>query len=323
MPDAEQLYAVLSVGGGVEVVALSVLEQRCAAGRQGIILAGADDLPEELFEPLRQSVHDGAAQTEGTGVWAPEVNDPCDATFGSSLSAAEGERLLVRLCEGRADTSRALRTLALARSAADLRDLEASGYDERGPRSSVPWPVWDGLLAMEQLRLGPFAPVSDDRWSSGSGLPVGVLASVQAYTSDAAGRFEGRAHSPGCAHRRPEPGVGRYDEMVTIEELMGNQGFDPCSKCGGYAVRRLTDAQVAYYRAAHRLHAVARLVGSLPRRRTLSSEDVTRALHELDDLNACTDAAWFPAREQAHQWRRRAGDLGRELQKLNADAPGT
>lgn len=71
-------------------------------------------------------------------------------------------------------------------------------------------------------------------WSRGSDLPLGVLASVQAYTTDAASRYQGRAHSPDCAHRGPQRGVGRHDEMVTVEELLGNKGFDPCGKCGGY-----------------------------------------------------------------------------------------
>ncbi|MEV6408830.1 hypothetical protein AB0M58_38845 [Streptomyces bobili] len=186
MPDAEQLYAVIGVGIGVEVVALSVLEQRCAAGWQGVILAGASDLPEALLETRLQAMSVG--EPEGASVSA-RVYDPHDEAFGRSLSAAEGERVLVRLCEGR-DVGQALRSLALARSVPDLRDLEAGGYDDRGhPRRPFTPDAWNGLLAMEQLDLEPL-------------------------------------------------------------NLLGNKEFEPCSKCGGYAVRRLTDPQVAYYRAS-------------------------------------------------------------------------
>ncbi|MFE6165396.1 hypothetical protein ACFQ7F_41565 [Streptomyces sp. NPDC056486] len=169
---------------------------------------------------------------------------------------AEGERALVRLCEGRGDVGQALRSLTLARSVVDLRELEPRGCGESGrPRYPFGSAVWHGLLAMEQLDLEPFEGSEGD-WP-GSDLPLGVLASVQAYTTDGSGRYQGRAHSPGCAHRRPQYGVDRHDELVTVSQLLGNEKFDPCSKCGGYAVRRLSDDQVAYYRAAHRVHALA------------------------------------------------------------------
>lgn len=311
MPDAEQLYAVVGVGTGVEVVALSVLEQRCAAGWQGVILAGASDLPDALFETrLQATVEDDPV---GAGVWAARVHDPHDAAFGRALSAAEGERLLVRLCEGRRDVGQALKSLALARSVTDLRDLEAGGYDNRGhPRSSFTAAVWNGLLAMEQLDREPFESASDSDWP-GSGLPLGVLASVQAYTTDAAGRYQGRAHSPGCAHRRPYGGVDRHDEMVIIEELLGNKEFDPCSKCGGYAVRRLTDCQVAYYRAAHQLHDLAQRVRATVRHRSADREHLATTLEGLGDLDAGSVHAWFVSRAQARQWQRTVASLSREL----------
>jgi hypothetical protein len=312
MADTEQLYVVLGVGTGVEVVALSALEQRCGSGWQGVILAGASDLPDALFETGLPAMPEGTS--EGAGVWTPRVYDPHDEAFGRSLSATEGERVLVRLCEGRRNAGQALKSLALARSAADLRDLEAAGYDDRGhPRSPFAPAVWDGLLAMEQLDLEPFGSGSDGDWPHGSGLPLGVLASVQAYTTDAAGRFQGRAHSPGCAHRRSQPGVDHHDEVVTIEELLGNKEFDPCSKCGGYAVRRLTDPQVAYYRAAHRLHDLARLIRTTPWQRAVDTEKCSRTLDELGDLDTQTTEAWFPSRGQARQWQRIADRLRNEV----------
>jgi hypothetical protein len=247
------------------------------------------------------------------------VHDPHDAAFGRTLSAADGDRVLVRLCEGRRDVGQALKSLALARSVTDLRDLEADGYDNRGyPRSAFTTAVWNGLLAMEQLDLEPFESDSDSDWP-GSGLPLGVLASVQVYTTDAAGRYQGRAHSPGCAHRRPYGGVGRHDEMVVIEELLGNKDFDPCwdfdpcSKCGGYAVRRLTDSQVAYYRAAHQLHDLAQRVRATVRQRSADREDLATTLEGLGDLDTRSAQAWFLSRAQARQWQRTVAGLSREL----------
>ncbi|MFF8683182.1 hypothetical protein ACF07F_35255 [Streptomyces sp. NPDC015237] len=166
-------------------------------------------------------------------------------------------------------------------------------------------------MAMEQLDLEPFASDADGNWPGGSGLPLGVLASVQAYTTDAAGRYQSRAHSPGCAHRRPYGGVDRQDDMVTIEELLGNEKFDPCSKCGGYAVRRISDAQVAYYRAAHRLHNLVQLSSSDYRRS--GSWKYARTLDELSDLDTRMQEAWFSCRGQARQWRRITDRLRAEL----------
>ncbi|MFD5028509.1 hypothetical protein [Streptomyces sp. NPDC058373] len=308
--DAEQLYAVLGSGTGMEVVTLSVLEQRCAAGWEGVVLAAARDLPDALFRSRLQEETRDAPDRER--VWAVPVSDPEQEAFGRSLSAVEGERVLVRLCERHRQAGQALKSLALARSVADLRDLEASGYDDRGTplRAFVP-DVWHGLLAMEQLDLEPFASASHRDWPQGSGLPLGVLASVQVYTTDAFGRYQGRAHSPGCAHRRPYLGVDRQDAMVTLDELLDNEGFDPCSKCGGYAVRRLGDTQVAYYRAAHRLHRILQYSSS--HRRTDVTGEAAQTLKELSDLDGQTVKAWFPRREQARQWRHVTSRLRAEL----------
>lgn len=58
----------------------------------------------------------------------------------------------------------------------------------------------------------------------------------------------------GCLLQR----VG-HDRRVVGRLRSGVVGHraDWCSKCGGYAVRRLTDTQLSYYRAAHRLHDIA------------------------------------------------------------------
>lgn len=60
--------------------------------------------------------------------------------------------------------------------------------------------------------------------------------------------------------------MGRDDDLVTLEELMGSKDFDPCSKCGGHAIRRSNQEQVAYYRAAHRLYDLAQQVHSVARK---------------------------------------------------------
>jgi hypothetical protein len=308
---AEQLYVVLGLGAGVEVMTLGALEQRCAAGWQGVILAAASDLPDALIDAaLRPSA---AEAVENDDVWARPVYDPEEEAFGRSLSAAEGERVLVRLCREKREIRQALKSLALARSLPDLRNLEAVAEDEQGyPLRPFARAVWNGLLAMEQLDLEPFASEGDEHWADGSGLPLGVLASVQAYTTDAFGRFQGRAHSPGCAHRRPYAGVDRQDEKVGIEELLYAKGFDPCSKCGGYAVRRLSEVQVAYYRAAHRLHHLIQISASGSG--TIGVERYVSRLDELSSLDAQAEQAWFPDRGQARQWRQVINRLRAGLQ---------
>ncbi|MEU8787093.1 hypothetical protein [Streptomyces sp. NPDC048637] len=307
MRDAEQLYVVFSVDGGLEVVALSVLEERCSSGWQGCIVAGASDLPDALFAPRQPS----SGQEEP--VWPARIHDPHHEAFGSHLSSTEGERVLVRLREGRRDTDHALRSLALARGVADLRRLEAVGYDDRDfPRRPFVSAVWHGLLAMEQLDLEPFEHDTGTGWRQGSGLPLGVLAKVQVYTSDAEGRYQGRAHSPDCKHRRPERGVTGDDDLVSIAELLDNKGFDPCSKCGGYAVRRLSQDQVAYYRAAHRLHSLTDQVRSAAVG-SAGSAELAAQLTEFAELDRRTADAWFPLRKEARQWRRTVAALMGEL----------
>lgn len=223
---------MLGADTGVEVVALSILEQRCAAGWRGVILAGASDLPDILFESHLLAEREDTS--ESASVWTPDAYNPHDEAFGRSLSVAEGERVLVRMCEGHRDTGHALRSLTLARSVADLRDLDIAGYDDRGcPRSPFKWAVWHGLLAMEQLDLDPFESSSGPGRPPGSALPLGVLASVQAYTTDAAGRFQDRAHSPDCTHRRPQRWVGRHYEMVPLRSCWATRGSTRAANAAG------------------------------------------------------------------------------------------
>ncbi|MGX1239050.1 hypothetical protein RKD46_000154 [Streptomyces pseudovenezuelae] len=254
---ADQLYLVLSIEAGPEVLPLSVLEARVAHGGQYVVVAAAGDLPDQLVTARREELTADTVADDDP-VWMPRIHQAAHPDFGRRLGTADGERLVVRLARGRSHPDSAMRCLLLARGVADLRDL-GEQYDASGEhRDLVPFPVWDGLLAMEQLDLQPFAPVRDDgAGRGGSGLPLGVLASAQLYTTDAAGQFEGRAHSPGCQHQGRDRGLSRYYDLVTVKQMLGTERFDPCSKCGGYATRRLSTTQVAYYRAAHQMHDLA------------------------------------------------------------------
>ncbi|WP_404868349.1 hypothetical protein ACI1MP_09650 [Kitasatospora griseola] len=149
-----------------------------------------------------------------------------------------------------------LRCLAMARGAGDLRTLD-SGHDREGRSRTVSTAVWHGLLAgAEHLGLQPFRAPGTDRWRDGSGIHLGVLADVQVYTTDADPGWQRKGHSPFCQHAR-ERGVQQDDDLLRVADLLARSDFDWCSKCQGYAIRRFTDTQLSYYRAAHQLHDIA------------------------------------------------------------------
>ncbi|SCE61075.1 hypothetical protein GA0115253_109025 [Streptomyces sp. Termitarium-T10T-6] len=197
--DADGPYLVLSLDSGPEVLPLSVLEARVAAGGRYVFVAAAGDLPDALVTPRREDL-DATAAANADPVWAPRIRESSHPDFGRHLGTAEGERLVVRLADGQREADAALRRLALARGTADLRSLD-DGHDTGGRRDRLTFPVWDGLLAAEQLSLWPFRPADDDAQLEGSGLPLGVLARVQLYTTDAWGRFEGKAQPPAAGTR--------------------------------------------------------------------------------------------------------------------------
>ncbi|MGW6506599.1 hypothetical protein ACWGCP_03435 [Streptomyces niveus] len=183
------------------------------------------------------------------------------------------------------DRERNLRSLAVARGVKDLRTLDA-GRDNTGrPSDAVPYAVWAGLLAMSTLDLRPFRVPREDRWNSGSGIPLAILADVQIYTTNADPLVEGKGHSPDCQHAG-RGGISRHDDLLTLAQLLDKDDMDWCGKCGGYTVRWLTPAQLAHYRAAHRLHAVATtLRGDRPSAH--DPLDTASLVSELDEL-----AAW-------------------------------
>lgn len=230
-PNADQLYLVLSVAHGPEVMSLSVLEKRVRAAGPYLLIAAADDLPAAML-PEVSAPDPEPDSPEAVSVWPARVHQPQHPDFGRSLGMAEGEQVVARLsslCGERRNARTALRSLALARAVPDLRELEG-GYARTGHRrGAFPRDVWHGLLAMEQLDLEPFEPVSTDAWRSGSGLPLGVLARVQLYTTDATGHFQGRAHSPHCAHQRHDGGLTRDYDLTTVEGMLHAERLDPCS----------------------------------------------------------------------------------------------
>jgi hypothetical protein len=318
-PNADQLYLVLSVANGPEVMPLSVLEQRVRTSGPYLVIAAADDLPAAMLPQVGDPAPNPDSPETGAA-WPARIRDAQHPDFGCSLGVAEGEQVVARhsgLFDGRRDARAALRSLALARAVPDLRELEG-GYDETGYRRRTVFPheVWQGLLAMEQLDLEPFEPVSDGAWRSGSGLPLGVLARVQLYTTDATGDFQGRAHSPHCAHQRHDGGLTRDYDLTTVEGMLHAERFDPCSKCGGYATRRLTEAQLAYYRAAHQVHDTARRIRSALANPQAARDTIglTAAMKEWNDTPA-TDT-WFETKIQASQWRRTVRELHQRAQRL-------
>ncbi|MYR92314.1 MULTISPECIES: hypothetical protein [unclassified Streptomyces] len=310
--DADGLYLVLSLGNGPEVLSLSVLEKRVAAGGRYVFVAAAGDLPDTLIAPRQEELT--AADTADAGpVWAPRVHGPSHPDFGRHLGTAEGERLVVRLARGQRDAEAALRCLALARGTADLRNLD-DGHDTDGRRDRMPFLVWDGLLAADRLSLRPFRPAGDNPRQEGSGLPLGVLARVQLYTTDGWGRFEGKAHAPGCQHQGRDRALNRYFELLTVEEMLRSHQFIPCSKCGGYATRRLSAAQVAYYRAAHQMHNLAGQVRWALDHPDLEA-DTASLLTELRQWD-CTPPAdeWFTEGNEDVEWQRFVARLLRQLE---------
>ncbi|WP_326769337.1 hypothetical protein OG978_36560 [Streptomyces sp. NBC_01591] len=92
--------------------------------------------------------------------------------------------------------------------------------------------------------------------------------------------------------------------------------FDWCSKCGGYAIRRLTDSQLSYYRAAHRLHDIKwRLDG----KSGIPDTDTCTVIPRLEEL-----AAWQPVDEEqwcssgSWQWQDTIRELGRRAARSHA-----
>lgn len=171
--NADQLYLVFSAEQGAEVVPLSALEKRCTKGWQGIIVAGASDLPGHLIEPWKTPTadepDDASDQAHPSAAYLRDHRDP---SFGGHLGVDEGLQAMDRRSYSDRGREHNLRCLAMARGVKDLRTLDG-GYDRDGRRSpAFPYAVWHVLLAMSTIDLTPFRAPSEDRWSSGSGIPL-------------------------------------------------------------------------------------------------------------------------------------------------------
>ncbi|MCC9710684.1 hypothetical protein E4N62_38870 [Streptomyces sp. MNU76] len=306
-PGVDELYLVFSASGGAEVLPLGTIERRLAKGWRGVLIAGARDLPGSVIGP-EEPEHSPEpeardAQLPGRG---QGVRDPY---FGEGLGLVEGGRQTLRQTYGTEDRDVNLRLLALARGVHDLRSLDA------GRPGGLPVAVWHGLLTEDRLDLAPFRQPGGDRWRSGSGLPLGPLAAVQLYTTNANPMIEGKGHSPLCRHAH-ERAVVTDDDLLTIVELMARTDFDWCSKCGGYAIRRLSDSQLSYYRAAHQLHDIKRrLDGESGNPGTETSTVIAR----LDDLAACQpgdETEWCSS--DSWQWQDTIRELRRRVARSHA-----
>ncbi|MET9183545.1 hypothetical protein ABZX88_35850 [Kitasatospora aureofaciens] len=270
-----------------------------------MIVAGASDLPVSLIKPWAECI--AARPESGTCLWPQPVLDADGPRFGAELGLEYGETRAAWLAFDDRDREPNLRLLAILRGVHDLRTL-GGGHDRDGHHRTVPQAVWHGLLAEETLDLEPFEPATGDRRRRGSGIPLGVLADVQIYTTNANPRIQGKGHSPLCRHSN-ERGVADDDDLLAPADLLGREDLDYhwCSKCGGYAVRRLTDTQLSYYRAAHRLHEIAQDLDRERGGERLDPEKVTEQLRELANWHPAGQDSWYTS--GSRRWWRIVRDL--------------
>ncbi|MFG2811712.1 hypothetical protein [Streptomyces sp. NPDC048410] len=304
----DELYIVFSTDGGTEVLPFPELERRVGRDWRGVLIASSADLPAALLDPWSGEL--GQRPEDGDRWWPERMRDADTPLVGEGLGLNSGAQQAAWLVFGdyARQRERNLRLLAVARGVRDLRTLDA-GYDQFGRSRGLPSAVWHGLLAHGwELELEPFEAPGRSGWKpDGSGIPLGVLADVQVYAANADPRFQGKGHSPFCSHTR-ERGVVADDDLLTVADLLGGKDFDWCSKCSGYAIRRLTDVQLAHYRAAHRLHDIAQQLdpdrgGYDPGR----FEQLAEQLRELEKWDP--EGEGRPYSEDARQWRRIVREL--------------
>jgi hypothetical protein len=118
---------------------------------------------------------------------------------------------------------------------------------------TVTWPDWmtpanysDALCVLlgdsGMFRLEPFL----------RGDPLGPLADLQVYSTDAESHSMGKSHGVGCKHfDRLTPEHDLHPLAAFIGILIEAEQRDRwssrwCSKCGGFSIRRLNDEQFAY-----------------------------------------------------------------------------
>lgn len=270
-------------------------------------MAGPADVPASLIGPWADELMSSATDDDDDRL------DP--------LGVPAGERRVVSLRADRRGVEFILRVLAIVRSAPDLRAVG----EPNSSRRTVPWQVWQALLSPRTLDVDPFVP-SEARspfHKGGLALPLSILAPVQVYTTNLDPAY-GKGHSPYCAHAR---GYGeRVDSsyaLFSFADLVRLSSSDWCSKCGGYAVRRLTEAQLDYYRSAHRLlHIHDDIVydeqkSGFSRPIRESIESVESIVDELDALrHQFPDAETNPFSTDTDRWRTTVLDLRERALKL-------
>ncbi|CRK56847.1 hypothetical protein [Alloactinosynnema sp. L-07] len=272
------VYQVFSASDGTEVLHISTIARRCANGWRGVIVAGPDDLPATIIKPWMDEIERG-------------LNDEAHP-----LSTRAGEQSVVELTHnGNRDAmERRLRTLALVRTVADLRTLtERYEHSDRDID-------WRGVLTAHPLDLTPFKPPNH---FGGLDLPLGVLSSVQIYTTDGKAQYQGKGHSPFCSFARSgRTSLDDRFDLLHMQDLLDTEKPDWCSVCGGYAARRLDDTQLRYYLAAHELSTLGRELTTHPRfsRSSRPPTELKSSLEKLNDIDP--DDCDLPCKAST-QWR--------------------
>jgi hypothetical protein len=122
------------------------------------------------------------------------------------------------------------------------------------------------LVRGDCVDLTPFA----------DGVPLGRLATVPVYCSDARRQWADRepcvskAHGPGCRHHKNLRGdddlltLGEWVERLSAaaREPLRPRDVCVCSRCGGFAVHRLNTVQLGYWRAAHQVYGANRAIAA-------------------------------------------------------------
>jgi hypothetical protein len=237
------------------------------------------------------------------------------------LGVPAGERSLVSPRTDRRKVEFILRVLAIVRSAPDLRAVG----ERNTSRRTVPWQVWRALLSPRPLDVDPFVPpeARSPFYHGGLALPLSILAPIQLYSTNLDPAY-GKGHSPYCAHARGHSEqVDSSYSLFTFADLVRLSSPDWCSKCGGYAVRRLTDPQLDYYRSAHRLLQIHDDIVHYEQKSSFTQptrESIELIVDELDTLrHQFPNAETNPFSTEADRWRTAVRDLRERAVKLLDD----
>jgi hypothetical protein len=144
------------------------------------------------------------------------------------------------------------------------------------------------------------------------GVPLGQLATVPVYCGDlrrqwaARSPWAGKPHGPGCQHHK---NLRSDDDLLTLSEWIGrlsaaaqesswSREVCVCSRCGGFAIRRLSVAELRYWRAVHEVYQASKaieeheqhLAGACEPGRDSDCCDRTSALQPLRQVGAVLDS---------------------------------